>query len=183
MFSDPVRLMTLPLPETISAPELSPCDPIVRLVAANVAPFSTDKTPAPSSATVASPVRFRLVPAPVTVIRPTDEALPPASMEPTEALAPPLRDSSPEPATPTSNNPVTWRVEPGPDTSTRDPSAPAVLAITRPATPGTVDEAVQKAAAVDDVQRRGAGEEITYQIEDRQRIAVLGHRSEVEPVR
>src|SRR5580658_6894577 len=132
---------TLLLPETTSAPELSPCDPIVRVVAVMEAPFSTDSTPVPSSATVAPFVMVSVVPGSVTVTLATAAALFAPSSEPAVTVAPLPMDSAPEPATPTSSRPVTLRLDPAPETLIDEPDPDAVLAITAPLWLATVPPA------------------------------------------
>src|SRR5580658_9155262 len=109
---------------------------MVRLAAVNVAPLNTDITPVPSSAKVAEPATVKS--ASLTLILATAEMMLPASRVPAVTLAPLLIDNPPEPATPTSIKPVTCNFEPAPMRVTAEPSALAVLAITKPARPLTV---------------------------------------------
>ena len=128
IYNVPVRSSTLPVSDTVSTPELVPCEPTVRSVPVTVAPFRIDRVADPASASVASPVSASLVPAPDRLMMPC--AVTPASSPAAETVAPWEIDSEPKPALPTSKVPPTCQSAPAPVTLTADPPAAAVLAMT-----------------------------------------------------
>ncbi len=130
-----------PSPETTSAPELSASAPMVRLLAVKLAPFSTDMTPVPSSATVAAPLTVNSDPAPDRSICASADASVAASSVAALTTAPLSIHNAPEPPAPTSSSPLTVRPEPVPIKSTSEPSAVAELAMTTPAPAVTVPPA------------------------------------------